>query len=99
MDEFGRVFECFGLKALLLSVCHPGSADLNQQHEMEGSVPSCKFDETFCSLIPSWIHICHRREASTSQYLSASSTLNLPLNFTEKGAGPSVDSKIPLKAR
>ena len=62
MDEFGSVFESSGLEALLLSVCYPGSADLNEQHEIVGSVPSCKFDETFCSLIPSWIHICNRQE-------------------------------------
>jgi len=61
IDEFGCVFECAEHSAFLLSVCHPGDDELNKQHEMEGSVPSCKFDETFCSLIPSWFHIRHRR--------------------------------------
>ena len=75
MDKVGHVFVCAGLLAFLLSVCHPVSADLNKEHEMEGSVPSCMFDETFCSLIPSWIHICPQKR-SYHLTVSASSTLN-----------------------
>ena len=60
IDECGLVFECSRVAAKLLSVCHPGNDELNKEHEVKGSVPSCKFDETFCSLIPSWLHICDR---------------------------------------